>query len=279
MTVMTISIDRSQSHVSAASSQPIRDILAQRRWLQRTHPFPHVIAYDVFRPAIYRRLEEAFLELLEQTGGRPYMKAHDIYGRTVNQNIAQRLDPLLTRPWHDLLARILRINSTGHVAVGIHHHQVGSQHGFPHNDLNPGWFLTSPLPDDLAIAGSDIEYTTGTVLDETTESEPIETIRAASVLFYLANRKWEIGDGGGTGLYRSGKDDIERPVAMVPPLNNSMLMFECTPVSYHGFISNHRNPRNSIVMWLHRPKQEVVERWGERAIVPYGRVPRQKAGR
>jgi hypothetical protein len=156
---------------------------------------------------------------------------------------------------------------------------VGSQHGFPHNDLNPGWFLTSPLPDDLAIAGSDIEYTTGTVLDETTESEPIETIRAASVLFYLANRKWEIGDGGGTGLYRSGKDDIERPVAMVPPLNNSMLMFECTPVSYHGFISNHRNPRNSIVMWLHRPKQEVVERWGERAIVPYGRVPRQKAGR
>jgi hypothetical protein len=205
------------------------------------------------------------------------MKAHDIYGRTVNPDIADRLDPLLTRPWHDLLARAMRINATGHVAVGIHHHRVDSQHGFPHNDLNPGWFLSSPTSDELAIADQAIDYTTGTVLDGTAESRPVETIRAASVLFYLANPQWEIGDGGGTGLYRSGGDNIERPAAVVPPLNNSLLMFECTPTSYHGFISNHRNPRNSIIMWLHRPKQDVVERWGEGAIVPYGRFPKREA--
>jgi hypothetical protein len=30
-------------------------------------------------------------------------------------------------------------------------------------------------------------------------------------------------------------------------------------------------------MWLHRPKQDVLDRWGESAIVPYGRTPKRKA--
>jgi hypothetical protein len=45
------------------------------------------------------------------------------------------------------------------------------------------------------------------------------------------------------------------------------LIFECTPVSYHRFCSNRRHPRNSVIMWLHRPWQDAVRRWGEEAIV------------
>jgi hypothetical protein len=45
------------------------------------------------------------------------------------------------------------------------------------------------------------------------------------------------------------------------------MMFECRPNSYHGFISNKRGARNSMIMWLHRPKQDVIDRWGEDAIV------------
>jgi hypothetical protein len=52
----------------------------------------------------------------------------------------------------------------------------------------------------------------------------------------------------------------------VPPINNSMLLFECTPYSYHSFISNRRSVRNCLVMWLHRPKEEVTARWGETVI-------------
>lgn len=262
-----------------ADSRPLADVLGQRRWIQRTHPFPHVIAYDVFQPAVYRRLESAFQELLNETAGRPYLRAHDIEGCTVNGDVADRFDPLLTRPWHDLLARILKINATGHVAVGLHHHQVRSHHGFPHNDLNHGWFLGNPARDQLVMSGPGIDYTTGTMLDDTTNSAPVETVRAASVLFYLANPVWEIGDGGGTGLYRSDSDDIKQPATVVPPLNNSLLMFECTPNSYHGFIRNRRNSRNSIIMWLHRPKKDVSERWGESVIVPYGRIPKRKGAR
>lgn len=257
------------------SDRPLAELLGQRRWIKRCQPFPHVIAYEVFRLAVYERLERRFIDLLDETAGRPYMRRHDIYGRTVEPDIAHHFDPLLTRPWHDLLARVLGITATGHVAVGMHHHRIGSRHGFPHNDLNPGWFLGEPPSNNLLISGPEIDYTTGALL-RATSAPPVKTIRAAAALFYLANPNWEPGDGGATGLYRSADDDVRRPAAAVPPLNNSMLLFECTPRSFHGFISNRTNPRNSIIMWLHRPKDDVIARWGEEAIIPYGRPSTRK---
>ncbi len=44
-------------------------------------------------------------------------------------------------------------------------------------------------------------------------------------------------------------------------------MFECTPYSCHTFLTNTRNPRNNLVLWVHRTKTEAVSRWGERSIV------------
>jgi hypothetical protein len=264
---------------AAPRSLELSTLLGQRRWIRRSHPFPHVIAYDVFTPVVYRRLEENFLRLLGETQGDPYMEQHDIQGRTVNYELAHHLEPFVTRAFHDVLAAVLKLDATGHVAVGMHHHRVEGQHGFPHNDLNPGWFLEGPSTGELVFSEPGIDYTTGARRCGDAIGPVVETIRAASVLYYLANPPWEPGDGGATGLYRSGTDDIENPVALVPPINNSMLMFECTPTSYHGFIGRCRNPRNSIIMWLHQPKRDVVERWGEDAVVPYGLVPQRRRSR
>ena len=49
-------------------------------------------------------------------------------------------------------------------------------------------------------------------------------------LYYLANPRWEPGDGGSTGLFTSADDSIEAPSAEMPPINNSLLLFECTPL-------------------------------------------------
>ena len=129
-------------------------VLGQRRWLRRAHPFPHVIAYDVFELGVYRRLEQTFLELLGETAGQPYMERHDIEGRTVDQELAHRFEPLLLRGFHDVIADVLGVTATGHVAVGMHHHRPGGQHGFPHNDLNPGWFLGEPSPGQISVRAS-----------------------------------------------------------------------------------------------------------------------------
>jgi hypothetical protein len=50
-------------------------------------------------------------------------------------------------------------------------------------------------------------------------------------------------------------------------MNNTMLLFECSPYSLHSFISNQRNPRSNIAMWLHRTGPDTAAKWGEDTII------------
>jgi Rps23 Pro-64 3,4-dihydroxylase Tpa1-like proline 4-hydroxylase len=93
--------------------------------------------------------------------------------------------------------------------------------------------------------------------------EKVETIRGAVVIYYLMNEGWQPGDGGETGLF-TGRDPGSL-AARRPPLNNSLVAFECTPTSFHAFLAN-RRPRTSIIMWVHRTVEEAVERYGEEQI-------------
>ena len=253
-----------------ANGHDIEAVLASRRWWRRAAPFPHVVAFDVLRPPVYEAVCEGFSELLGVNGGG-YLSGHDIHGSTLTPAYRGPLELFISRPWHQLLAGLMRVDATGHVNCGIHHHATGSANGFPHNDLNPGWFVDYPAADGIRVADpAACEYTTGR-LHATTDYPLRRTVRAVAAIFYLANLPWSRGDGGTTGLYRNASDPVERPVAVVPPINNSMLVFECTPFSFHGFIGNRVHPRNSVVLWLHRSPDDVIRRWGPQAIVDYGR--------
>ncbi|MDQ6782694.1 MAG: 2OG-Fe(II) oxygenase [Actinomycetota bacterium] len=253
-------------------------VLDNRRWLRRTKPFTHVIVRDVFTARTYRRLLAGLEDVLSSVPGQGYLERHDIHGATLTSDRVEDFDPLLSRGWHDLLAGVFGVQATGHVLCGIHHHFVGSADGFPHNDLNSGWFASDPLPGSIELSAPyHVDYSTGKRLVES--ADPTETVRAVAAIYYLGNPEWSPGDGGSTGLYRRASDAVDRPLLKVPPRNNSLFAFECTPNSYHGFISNPHHPRNSIIMWLHRPKSDVVARWGEHAIVPYGLRPKPKPKR
>lgn len=254
-----------------ANPRPFSEVLQSRRWWRRCEPFPHVVARDVLREPVYREIVQGFRELLDRDGSG-YLPGHDIYGRTLTPEYDGPLRLFASRPWHDMLARLLKVEATGHVNCGLHHHLAGSASGFPHNDLNPGWF---PGGDDdgdgiRLAAPAQCEYISGR-LSSSSGHPAVETVRAVAVIYYLDNPPWSPGDGGVTGLYRNASDPVDQPAAVVPPLNNSLLAFECSPFSYHGFISNRRHPRNSLVLWLHRPRPDVVRRWGEQAIVGYKR--------
>jgi hypothetical protein len=246
--------------------------LLSRRWVNRSRPFPHIVANDVFVPDVYDRLCRNFRETLRVINNAGYLDDHDIFGATITPATAALFEPLTTRAWHDLIAGLVGVHATGHVAVGVHHHRAGSADGFPHNDLNLGWFPGSPASDCVRLSEPDlVEYTTGQT--KVPDVTPVVAVRAVAVMFYLENEEWEVGDGGVTGLYASAANTVNRPALIVPPVNNSLLIFECTPSSWHGFIANRRKPRNSVVMWLHRSRDEVAARWGVDSIVPYGRRP------
>jgi len=252
--------------MTPAAVNRLDSILLNRNWIWSRHPFPHVSATDVFTADAYRAFEQAFFTMSARMSS--YLPQHDTHGTTITPGARGPLTFFASRAWHDLLAGLLGIRSTGHVNLGLHHHRPGSANGFPHNDLNPGWFVDYRSESGIVLAQPDVcSYTTGEA--HVTDTAPRRVIRACALIFYIANPRWRCGDGGETGLYKRATDEPAQPYCSIPPINNSLLAFECTPYSFHGFIRNARSQRNSLIMWLHREESEVTRRWGGDAIVNY----------
>jgi hypothetical protein len=264
------------SRLGSAAYQ-LASIINQRRWQYCARPFPHFVAYDVFNRHFYSELDTAFGELLGRglsegkESGRfsRSISDYDAYAVTFDYGMLPAFQVFISREWHDMLAQLAAIPATGEVSGGFHHHLPGSRSGEIHNDLNPGWFVDSVDIGQLNLSRSDLcDYNTGAVNGSGVQVH--ESIRALAVLFYLHNDPWREGDGGETGLYEYRRQSVLEPSKAVPPVNNSLLVFECRPNSFHSFIQNRRAARNSMIMWLHRPKRDVVQRWGEEAIIGWG---------
>jgi hypothetical protein len=260
----------------------IAQLLERHSWMFCNDPFPHVRAQAVFTPTIYRELEGAFETILS---GRPLaswpavgfsrnMPGYDACAIDFDVQVGWPFSVFVSRSWHDLFTRLFGVDGNLHVSGALHHHAAGSRAGFVHNDLNPGWFVDADgadvaTPVDVAIPqGHLCNYRNGVTLAGAAVNA-IETIRGVAIIYYLNNSDWSAGDGGETGLYRAGRDPVGQYVVAVPPVNNSLVAFECTPSSFHSFLANPRRPRNSVCVWLHRPKETVVAKWGNSAIVPW----------
>ncbi|WP_433196889.1 2OG-Fe(II) oxygenase family protein [Nocardia sp. CA-107356] len=252
----------------SAVPQWFAELFAHRRWIRRVDPFPHVYARDVFVPEFYLRLTDELARVRRERPEAFGSVAVD-YGAVGAQLAELRDGPLalfLSREWHDLIARIAGVATTGDVEGSVHHHPPGSPQGWPHNDLNPAWFK-DPAPglDEVGTVTPEVDLKTGA---RTPEVFARETVRAVAVLFYFGNPDWRPGDGGETALYAQlGANPV--PALTIPPMDNSLLLFECTPRSWHGFIGGNTVARNCVVMWLHRPKEDVVRRWGGNSIAQW----------
>jgi hypothetical protein len=257
---------------------PLAELIANRAWWRHSDPFAHIVARDVFTSDYYQSLERAFKGLLARglsetpNPGRfsRTMRSYDVYSLNLSRKTEGPLQVFRSRAWHDLLSAVTGVEVTGDVNGGFHHHVVGSKSGRLHNDLNPGWFADRPAADGVNLARHDLcDYLHGTA--RAAGVAPRCTVRAVAMLFYLANAEWQPGDGGETGLYPEPRCGVSHATALVPPHNNSILAFECSPHSYHAFLTNRRHVRNSVILWLHRTTQSVAARWGERAIVRWPR--------
>jgi hypothetical protein len=235
------------------------------------------VAYDVFTPEFYAEIDAAFGGMLGHglsDGHDPArfsrnIRNYDAYSMNFDGNMPEPFQLFISNEWHDMLAQLARIRATRDVTGGFHHHRLGSRSGEIHNDLNPGWFLDAPDAGGVNLSRNELcDYSTGHVNGHGVQVH--ESVRAVAVLFYLHNPPWRDGDGGETGLYAHSSQAVDNPTKVMPPVNNSLFMFECRPDSYHSFIQNRNGHRNSIIMWLHRPKPDVIQRWGEDAIIGWG---------
>lgn len=242
------------------------DLLAHRRWVRRTRPFPHVYVRDVFVAEFYQRLAAEFERV--RTEPNLFAPVSDGYSATGVDLTTVRNGPLevfLSRAWHDLIERVAGVSASGDVEGSLHRHQPNSSRSHPHHDLAPAWFPgTAPAVGEVGLPGADIDLKSG---DRPAGTPAREMVRAVAVLFYLGNGEWQHGDGGETGLFTDISAARPTPAVSIPPLDNSMIVFECTPRSWHTFLGGNTAARNSVVMWLHRPREQAANRWGGERIV------------
>jgi hypothetical protein len=260
--------------------------LANRRWSLRKEPFPHAFVDEVFVPEFAAELDAACAKVLSGERLR-HFGWYDAHAWNFSETTSGPLRVFITPEWRDMVASVLGVRVTPHVAGGIHHHDIGSANGMVHSDYNPVYFplIDEPAGDrkrPAAGAGSRrragsgtlapvqlsqanlVGYTTGVAERPGVEIVPVA--RAVVFLYYLGNEPWVRGDGGETGLYRRSSDPVDRPAAAIPPRNNTLVAFECTPSSFHSFITNRRLERNCVIAWFHRTIDEVESRWGSEAL-------------
>lgn len=269
MTASTTDLPGSRTPAATARPRPlqVRRLVANRRWVRRTMPFPHVVAENVFVPDFYAELHAEFerIEREHPEGFRRDISGYDAAAADVARYRGGPLGVFLTREWHDIIAALTGVPATGDMVATLHHHDAGSRPGWPHNDLNPGWFGGPPPgPGEIRTeTDTPVSYRDG----QAPPGVPARAcVRAVSLLFYLGNGPWQPGEGGETGLFASYDSARHGPAAAVAPIDNSLVLFECTPYSLHAFLGTTK-PRNSVVMWLHRDKADAVRRWGEHSIV------------
>jgi LPS sulfotransferase NodH len=247
----------------------IESLLGSRRWIRFETPFPHVYATEVFAPETYKEMANQFEGLLSGGHFSRSIPGYDVSAYTITGRTEGPLSAFTSREFHDTLARVFGVEATGELNIALHHHAIGSASGSPHNDLNPGWFAERRRSDGIVVLdpADGCDYRFGSSNEEI---RTVERIRAVAVIFYLANPPGRYY-GGETGLYRAASDPMNRPASAIGPRNNSLIAFECTPWSFHGFMTNPRAVRNCLVMWLHRDKNEVTERFGGSSIVYWSR--------
>lgn len=229
-------------------------------WVRHNFPFPFLQARRVFPQNQYNELADAVKGLIDGGTMQRSMAGYDALGCGITPTSPSPLPMFCDVPWRDWQSNLFNVSLTPYVSAGIHHHLTGSKSGFIHNDFNPVWFPKATS--DIQIAREDIctyKFGDGTLAD----SEKIRVVRGVVMIFYLLNDNWKIGDGGATGLYTSKNSPVRQPVQRCRPVNNSMIMFECTPNSWHTFLSNIVAPRTSIIMWTHRPYDEAISIYGE----------------
>src|SRR6476646_9293959 len=104
--------------------------LERRPWVLCNDPFPHVRSQSVFTPPIHGELEAAFAAILSGSRLASWpearfsrnMPGYDASAADFDHRVGWPFSVFISRPWHDLFARLFAVDATRHVSGALHHH-------------------------------------------------------------------------------------------------------------------------------------------------------------
>lgn len=234
--------------------------IKNKRWLLQRFPFKHIVVRDVFEDAVVERLGAAFrVRLADQAAAGSVVANYDARIMALAEQDRSAFAPLLDVEWLALVSQAMGLKTTFEVDAALHSHPPGSRSGWIHNDFNPGWFARAASEGEVVFSSkSGCNYKTGQ--GQVGDTKPVQRMRYLTLIYYLNNPAWFPGMGGETGIFSARAQSIEMADSFIPPINNSLFLFECTPHSWHSFRTTSFS-RNSITLWLHRDFAEARKQW------------------
>ncbi|HWB26243.1 MAG TPA: 2OG-Fe(II) oxygenase [Chitinophagaceae bacterium] len=228
-------------------------------------PFRHFYARNFFRNDFYELLVQEF-EKVKETGLVEYIDknklsrfpGYDAYCWLLPPGCSYPLNIFYSYKWIDYFSALFGVTLTADVVAEFHHHKINSSSGFKHNDYNICCFVDDPLPNKVNPWYFQCSYDKKN--NDMTSGRVTGRMRTIAIIYYLNNEPWKEGDGGETGLYANLGD--AQPAVAIPPVSNAIMAFEISPVSWHAFITNTKNERNTIIMWLHADAEKQISRYG-----------------
>jgi hypothetical protein len=234
-------------------------IINNGQWRDLRRPFRHFHATRVLESTVYNSVAKMFSTLLLRSPkSRRKLPSFtkSVYNNDlvlpVDECLAEDLPAIFSESSIRSLYGILDLPFLPRIDAEMHSHPKGSPSGFIHTDYSETWFDESFAPLKPMIRFPSrfrCDSVTGEV--KVRSAIPAKYVRAATLIFYLCNDGWREGDGGETALYEDEWETPDISARLIPPANNSLLLFRCSPHSYHRFVTNPGCVRNSIVLRLY----------------------------
>lgn len=246
-------------------NKALNKILSKPDWKINTFPFPHIFTQNVFIRQQYQKLCFDFNSRFSSVMiSRERNSEAKLFTVDILEKPMDSLGCFVNPEWIRIIANLFGVPVTTYINMGLHYHSIGSPSTWVHNDLNPGWFIETH--DEISFVSRYCNYKNG---NSSPHLKKLKVIRSIAMIYYLDNPRIDEISGGCTGLYTSSTSDLRTASILIPPINNSVLIFPCSPVSFHAFLSNTNFCRKSIIMWLHSDSNWAISKWGENAIVPW----------
>ena len=232
-------------------------------------PYRHAVVERAFPKTIADRIAQyhrsrvhkaAHAGKLEDIGEKLYSAR--FFTPDLTDLASSGLSVLLSDALRLLVGGMLGVTTNDCIRLHCHRHDPPSKDGIPHTDCG----IVSYPPIDRDV--SDPEFNGMSVYqpdtgvnyaDDSRDRQPNsrKMARSLSCIYYLGNHDWQPGDGGETAIYAQDETTI---VKRVPPLHNSLFVFDTSPISYHGYLASSRKVRDSIIWWYHDDMRSVVKR-------------------
>lgn len=226
---------------------------------------------DFFSPQVYQALCDRMQELIKKDGftrfnfkGQTSSRPYDAFFAEV----AAADDPLFNSIWnlpiYYFFLKAFNFPLMPHFSASFHYHLPGSDTGEVHSDFCVESFRQKRLNTGL-YTNLNLCLSQPINRVEDLESEKIFIgARAIGLLYYLNNDDWKPEHGGETAFFASSESSSL--IKKVEPINNRLLMFEVSPISFHAFQKNHFTPRCSFTSFLYTSPDNAEARFKQRPM-------------